>query len=273
MTTALTIEADPYILPLPGPDSPVVMDRWISPGNTHPNSRYSDDIWSMGPLTDNPGTSIHKINWRSCPATLRSEFRRIVWVLINGELRPTYVQERGFQNRARDGVISMRDNIVQWMKFARWLDRQGVSQLSDCTIEHWKAYAAENTSGCTRDYTRTVLCWLSDLSAFDQLSISPCGATRPPWEDEGIDDYLPAETAEAGGENKTEPLDPTVIGPVLTWSIRLVEDFSEDILAAWAERRSMHARVKATPSTRGAWQPSRYICSHWSTPELLCPPL
>ncbi|NMI55726.1 MULTISPECIES: hypothetical protein [unclassified Streptomyces] len=175
----------------------------------------------MGPLTDNPGTSIHKINWRSCPAALRSEFRRIVWVLINGELRPTYVQERGFQNRARDGVISMRDNIVQWMKFARWLDRQGVSQLSDCTMEHWKAYAAESTSGCTREYTQTVLCWLSDLSAFDQLSISPCGATRPLWEDEGIDDYLPAETAEAGGENKTEPLDPTVIGPLLTDSQHL----------------------------------------------------
>ncbi|MFI1452183.1 hypothetical protein [Streptomyces roseus] len=250
MTTALTIEADPYILPLPGPDSPVVLDRWISAGNTHPNSRYGDGIWSMGPLTDNPGDSIHKINWKRCPATLRSEFRRLVWMLINGELRPTYIRERGFQNRTRDGVISMRDNILQWMKFARWLDRQGVPQVSDCTVEHWKAYAAKCTNGCTRGHAQTVLRWLSDLWAFDQLSVSPCGITCPPWEDEGIDDYLPAETGEAGGENKTEPLDPTVIGPLLTWSIRLVEDFSGDILAAWDERRRMHARVKATPSTR-----------------------
>ncbi|WP_308368075.1 integrase [Streptomyces sp. ISL-36] len=250
MTTALTIEADPYILPLPRPDSLVVLDRWISAGNTHPNSRYDDDIWSMGPLIDNPGDSIHKINWRACPAGLRSEFRRLVWVLINGELRPTYIRERGFQNRTRDGVLSMRDNILQWLKFARWLDRQGVSRLSDCTMEHWKAYAAKCTSGCTRGHAQTVLRWLSDLWAFDQLSVSPCGVTRPPWEDEGIDDYLPAETRKAGGENKTEPLDPTVIGPLLTWSIRLVEDFADDILAAWDERRRMHARVKATPSTR-----------------------
>lgn len=188
---------------------------------------------------------------RRCPASLRSEFRRLIWVLINGELRPTYVQERGFQNRGRDGVISMRDNILQWLKFARWLDRQEVSQLSDCIVEHWKAYAAKRTSGCTRDHALTVLRWLSDLWAFDQLSVSPCGITQPPWESEGVDDYLPAATGEAGGENKTEPLDPTVIGPLLTWSIRLVEDFSDDILAAWAERRRMHARVKATPSTRG----------------------
>ncbi|MDX3527518.1 integrase [Streptomyces sp. ID05-39B] len=251
MTTALTLEADPYILPLPGLESPVVLDRWISAGNTHPNSRYSEDVWSMGPLTDNPGDSIHKINMKRCPASLRSEFRRLIWVLINGELRPTYVQERGFQNRGRDGVINMRDNILQWMKFARWLDRQGVPQLSDCTVEHWKAYAAVRTSGCTRDHALTVLRWLSDLWAFDQLSVSPCGITQPPWESEGIDDYLPAAKGEAGGENKTEPLDPTVIGPLLTWSIRLVEDFSDDILAAWAERRRMHARVTATPSTRG----------------------
>ncbi|MFI9585992.1 integrase [Streptomyces sp. NPDC052236] len=251
MTTAPTLEADPYILPLPTPESPVVLDRWISAGNTHPNSQYSDDVWSMGPLIDNPGESIHKINLRRCPAALRSEFRRLIWVLINGELRPTYVQERGFQNRSRDGATSMRDNILQWMKFARWLDRHGVSQVSDCTVEHWKAYAAKCTSGCTRVHAQTVLRWLSDLWAFDQLSASPCGVTQPPWESEGIDDYLPAETGEAGGENKTEPLDPTVIGPLLTWSIRLVEDFSDDILAAWAERRRMHARVKATPSTRG----------------------
>lgn len=251
MTTAPTLETDPYILPLPGPESPVVLDRWISAGNPHPNSRYSDDVWSMGPLTDNPGGSIHKINLMRCPATLRSEFRHLIWVLINGELRPTYVQERGFQNRGRDGVINMRDNILQWMKFARWLDRQEVSQLSDCTPENWKAYAAKCTSRCTRDHAQTVLRWLSDLWAFDQLSASPCGITQPPWESEGIDDYLPATTGEAGGENKTEPLDPAVIGPLLTWSIRLVEDFSDDILAAWAERRRMHARVKATPSTRG----------------------
>ncbi|MGV2917291.1 hypothetical protein [Streptomyces alfalfae] len=118
-------------------------------------------------------------------------------------------------------------------------------------MEHWKAYAAKiASSGCGRGHALTVLRWLSDMWAFDQLSASPCGITRPPWEDEGIDDYLPAETGDGSGENKTEPLDPAVIGPLLTWSIRLVEDFSGDILAAWDERRRMHAQVKSTKTTR-----------------------
>jgi hypothetical protein len=43
----------------------------------------------------------------------------------------------------------------------------------------------------------------------------------------------------ADGENTTEPLDPQVIGPLLVWAIRVVEDFSSDILAAWAENRRL----------------------------------
>ncbi|WP_198520333.1 hypothetical protein [Kitasatospora sp. CB02891] len=48
--------ADPYVLPMPNPDSPVVLAKWISPGNTHPNSRYRDPFWAMAPLIDNPAS-------------------------------------------------------------------------------------------------------------------------------------------------------------------------------------------------------------------------
>ena len=51
--------------------------------------------------------------------------------------------------------------------------------------------------------------------AFDQLSARPNGIERPPWEELGIDDYLPAATT-AGGENATEPLAEQTIGPLLT---------------------------------------------------------
>ncbi|WP_174555467.1 hypothetical protein [Nocardia xishanensis] len=54
VTTALAAEPDPFILPMPGPDTLVVQNRWISQNNFKPNSRYRDDIWSLGPLTDNP---------------------------------------------------------------------------------------------------------------------------------------------------------------------------------------------------------------------------
>lgn len=247
MTEALAIEADPFILPMPGPDTPVVGDRWITASNIHPNSRYNDHIWSLGPLTDNPGHPLHQVTWSNCPTVLQPQMRLIIWTLINGELRPSYVKARSNQGCARDGVISMRNCILEWLKLARWLHRHDVTQLSEVTPEHWKAFAATRTAAQNnRGHALKLLRWLSDLWAFDQLSARSSGIIAPPWETEGVDDYLPAETGEANGENRIEPIDPAVIGPLLTWSIRLVEDLGDDILAAWAERRRMIAQVNET---------------------------
>lgn len=264
VTTALACEADPFVLPKPGPDTPVVQDRWISANNTHPNSRYSDDLWSLGPLTDNPGHPLHQVIWSKCPTVLQPEMRLIIWTLINGELRPSYVQARSMQGRARDGVLSMRNCILEWLKLARWLHRHGVTRLRECTAEHWTAFAATRTAAQNnRGHALKLLRWLSDLWAFDQLSAQPSGVISPPWESEGVDDYLPAATGDTNGENRTEPVDPTVIGPLLTWSIRLVEDFGDDILAAWAERRRMIAQVNATTPTPETLDTLRqYLLSH-----------
>ncbi|MER5641584.1 integrase [Kitasatospora sp. NPDC002227] len=70
-----------------------------------------------------------------------------------------------------------------------------------------------------------------------------------------MDDYLPAEQGGSEVENATEPFDPAVIGPLLVWSIRLVEDFADDILAAWNERRRMTdlaSTLRASPEGRAA---------------------
>ncbi|TQM78165.1 hypothetical protein FHX81_0419 [Saccharothrix saharensis] len=93
---------------------------------------------------------------------------------------------------------------------------------------------------------------LTRLWAFDQLSARPCRIGRPPWEDRGIDDYLPAATT-TGGENSTEPLSEHTMGPLLVWALRMVEDLGGDILAAEAERRRLtQAARTAASSTAGA---------------------
>ena len=81
------------------------------------------------------------------------------------------------------------------------------------------------------------------------------GSPRRRGKAEGADGYLPAAEGASGGENTTEPLDPQVIGPLLVWAIRVVEDFSDDILAAWAENRRLTALAESTagsPAGRAA---------------------
>ena len=248
--TAAAAEADPYVLPMPAPDSPVVPPKRVSPGNPHPVSRYQDLVWSLAPLIDNPGGHLWNIHWEECPGQLRGPLRLAAWVMINGELRPTYLQARGHQARGRSSATTISDTCREWTRLARWLHEHSITSLAACTHTQWRDYAAWRVKdGVSRGHARKTLGQLTDLWAFDQLTARPSGITRPPWESEGIDGYLPAADGAASGENMTEPLDPEVAGPLLVWAIRVTEDFSGDILAAWAENRRLTALAGSTPGS------------------------
>jgi integrase len=247
--TSLAAEYDPYILAMPGPNSPVVLPQWIGPDNTHPISRYQDPVWSLAPLIDNPSTSLFSIFWKKCPAPLLGQVKLVTWTMLNGRLRPTYLKDRGDRARGRTSAADMRDTCNEWMRLARWLHERRFTSLGDCTEEVWRAYISERCQdGVSRSYAEKICVFLSDLWAFDQLSAHPAGVTRPPWEIEGVDDFLPAADGSASGENSREPLDPQTLGPLLVWAIRFIDDFADDILAAWVERRRLLAMAAANNS-------------------------
>ncbi|MFD3612603.1 integrase [Streptomyces atroolivaceus] len=229
------------MLPLPTSDTPVVLSQWISRGNTHHNARYRDMVWPLAPLIDNPSTSLSKILWKNCPPPLREQMRLPVWTMINGRLRPTYLKSRGPRARPRTSPTDMQDSCWEWMRLARWLHLRDLT-LADCTEETWRSYISTRwDDGMSRSRAEETLSKLTDLWAFDQLSPRPAGVHRPPWDIEGVDDFLPAAGGTTRGENTTEPLDPQVLGPLLVWAIRFVDDFADDILTAWAERCRLSA--------------------------------
>ncbi|MFE9886665.1 integrase [Streptomyces scopuliridis] len=252
-TVATAAETDAYVLAMPAAASSVVLPQWISPGNTHPNSRYQDAIWSMAPLIDNPGTGLVKLHWKNCPEPLRDQVKFVAWTMINGQLRPTYLQTRGVQARSRSGGTDMLATCHEWMRLARWLHERQISSLAACTETQWRAYASERLGQVSRDTAAIICVRLANLWAFDQLSARPSGIARPPWETEGVDDFLPAIGTAGAGENVTEPLDPQVLGPLLIWAIRFIDDFADDILAAWAERRRLVAVAAATKAAPAGW--------------------
>jgi hypothetical protein len=246
-------EIDTYVLSMPAPASPVVLPEWISPGNTHPNSLYQDAIWSLAPLIDNPATGLVKVHWKNCPEPLRDQVKLAAWTMINGRLRPTYLQTRGVQARSRSGGPEMLSTCLEWMRLARWLHERQITSLGACTETEWRSYASERLAKVSRDTAAMICVRLANLWAFDQLSARRSRITRPPWETEGVDDFLPAVGAAASGENATEPLDPLVLGPLLIWAIRFVDDFADDILAAWAERCRLVALAAANKATPASW--------------------
>ncbi|GAA2644034.1 hypothetical protein GCM10010425_59740 [Streptomyces spororaveus] len=242
-------EHDPYELPMPGPDTPVV-PRAISAGSPHTNSRFADLTWSMAPLIDSPGTRMSQIHWRNCPDPLRGEMKLAAWTMINGRLRPTYLQTRGARARTRTSAPVMQETCRTWMRFARWLDKHGITSLAACTEDTWRVYATECWGeGVSRRQAGRLCSHLTALWQFDQLSACPRGVATPPWETEGVDGFLPAVDDIGRGENTTEPLDPRVLGPLLVWAVRFVDDFADDILAGWAEHRRLCALAIANRAT------------------------
>ncbi|ATW50848.1 integrase [Streptomyces peucetius] len=247
MTTAL--ELDRFRLPMPNPTTPVVPRHRVVAQHAHLNARYDAAVWPLAPLISNPSTSLAAIRWRNCPPALEAEIRLAVWTMINGELRPTFLKERAVRLRSRLSPEGMSDAVQQWMLLATWLEARGIQSLADCDSHVLKEYGHQlRDSGSGRTHVQRVLGWLTRLWAFDQLSARPAGIGRPPWDEFGADDFLPAATT-GGGENSREPLAEETIGPLLVWAIRMIDDLSDDILAAWDEATRLINIAKTNTAT------------------------
>lgn len=249
MSTTPATETDPYLLPLPSPTSPVVLPHHVNALHAHLNARYADPAWPLASLTENPSVSKRTIYWRRCPAVFQEEIRLASWNLINGQLRPTYLKNYGTRLRARISLGAIDQAISEWFKLAAWLEGRGIYRLAECDTDVLHYYGERcRDSGVGRQQVYKILGMLTRLWAFDQLSARPNGIGRPPWEDAGVDDYLPAATM-LGGENETEPLAEETMGPLLVWAMRVVDDLAEDILAAWAERQRLTDIARTSAAT------------------------
>ena len=62
----------------------------------------------------------------------------------------------------------------------------------------------------------------------------------PPWDGDDTRDLL--DTPRADRENATPRIHPDTLQPLLTWSLRFVEDFADDIIAAFATYQHLQQR-------------------------------
>ncbi|WP_406529513.1 integrase [Streptomyces sp. I8-5] len=250
MTTAYT----ELPLVVPGPDSPSIEPVLVVPSYRGTVNRYGAPAWPMAPLIDNPSAPRTTIHWTNFPDTTREEFRLIAWHMVNRALPDTFLVGKVPSWRTRQSAPAIYQAALTWSHFAHWLDKRGITSLDACTEEVFHDYGLRlsRQPGIGRSTVGHHLTALTRLWAFDEAGVLPRGIAEPPWNREGRDDYLPAATP-SGGENATEPLSPDTMGPLLIWALRVVEDFADDILAAWAENRRLTARAakaKATPAAR-----------------------
>jgi hypothetical protein len=217
-----------------------------------PLPRYGDPIWLLTPLDDNPAGRAHRIVWDGYPVVLREEFRLLVWLLINRRLPDAFLAGRAPSWRSRPSYAGIYHTHLAWLRLAKWLARRGTTTLRACQADVFDTYFddAIRPRGLDRTQVHNELAAFTRLWALDATSPRPAGVGEPPWAHDD-DEYVPS--ARPGGENTTEPIAPATIGPLLVWSLRLVEDFAADILAATEAHQRLLARAahaNATPESR-----------------------
>jgi integrase len=264
MSTLPVQSCDPFVLPMPLPSTLVIPERLVVARHAHLNGHFADDTWSWAPLIDNPSARLRATNWLVCPLSLREQVKLAAWSMANGRLRPTFVKERGKTIRTRLSALAMAGTVTAWISFAAWLDARGITTLAHCDTPVLYEYALElRERGIQRGSADKQLRALTRLWAFDQLSAQPAGIARPPWDEHGAGDYLPARRGYTGGENATEPVEEATMAALLCWAIRVVEDLSADILAAIAENeRIAAAATTATATSEGKAALERFLTRH-----------
>ena len=139
---------------------------------------------------------------------------------------------------------SMRNVVGQWCQLAQWLLGHDITRLCAVTVEDLADYAVDVTRSKISATTATSrLAAVSLLWAFAPHLPPGDRIPMPPWQTESMRDYLP-RTATAN-ENGTPPIHPAVMSPLLTWAMRFVDDFADDILAAWQEHQTLSRRIRA----------------------------
>ncbi len=225
----------------------------LAPGPV-PVSIYADEIWSLAQLVANPSASRPHLDWARFPAPLRPQVQLAAWTMINTPL-PTSVLVGHPTWHSRLGPHGIYDTVLRWQRFTIWLHHQGLDGLSQVTDEVLAAWAdhAARQRGARRGNVTKDLVALTRLWAFDAASPAPAGMPMPPWNRLGVDDFLPAQATAGRGENTTEPISAATMGPLLIWALRMVDDFADDILAAWAESRRLAdiaAHTECSPASK-----------------------
>lgn len=233
-------------------DDPFI-SRHRLPGGTAPGqvSRFGAARWDLALLSTGDHQKTVSLAWDPFPPDVRPSFRRAGWALVNLPT-PEELLERAWTRRVKwISPATMRSVVSHWRQFAAWLTDRGISRLADVDQDDLEDYAG-HVAGLKRRRQKTaeILASISLLWGFAPHLPSGDRIPMPPWESSGLRDYLPAD--EATNENTTPPIHPAVMSPLLIWALRFVEDFADDILAAWEERQRLIGQIPDHPDPAAA---------------------
>ncbi|WP_406415494.1 hypothetical protein [Streptomyces sp. NBC_00842] len=225
----------PSALPEHAADPFVLHGRQLGSGlRLEDTSRYSDPVWRM----DSAQLMAHDraliLNFPRVPERFRPAGKRLFYELLSGPLP---------DGEDRLEIVTIRTYFGEFVRFTKWLDKRwshhpDLLHLGLITGPDLQAYlrhlivvlSAGSTRGVTaRSFVRLLWRWRTALGP-DALAFDPLH----------LDDWSSPHSSGSRSENATSRLPESVLGPLVVWSLRFINDFAPDILEGsrqWHERR------------------------------------
>ncbi|MDH6709893.1 integrase [Kitasatospora sp. MAA19] len=234
--TALTRERFPA-------HAPVLAGHPLVPGvRLADTSRFGDDTWQLKHAQTQRHQNAIVINFALVPEPFRPTAKELAFLLLRGDLPPGLKPVRS--------IASVRKYLTGLNAVFTWLQGRGVTTAAAVTpgdIEAFTAHVAGlRVAHDTREARHRALrlLWLFRSTIGDPLTFDPASVGRVPG--------APSRTGGRGGrENATSRIPEQVHAPMLVWALRWVDDFSEDVLAAYEEWQQLDRWTKKSRKRRG----------------------
>ncbi len=226
----------------PEPDTVVLAKRPLTADTDIDTlSRFADDVWYLTPGIFEDNAKSTRINFAAMPEPFRLDAKYYIWQLINNEGRPT-----GWPalNTTAHASRALRT-------FMEWLIEQGVTAFAQVTLsilDDYLTWVGAQEIGLTARGSEL----LEVRRLWSYRSVLPPRMRLPapePWDGETISDLL--GRARPRAENRTPRIREQTMQPLLSWAMRFVEDFAEDIISAWHEHAMLTSRTRKDDGRAG----------------------
>ena len=127
---------------------------------------------------------------------------------------------------------------------------RGIRRFSEVTLAHLNTYVADvRDSDVSYDLREDLLAAVTRAWTMRHLLPETDRLPEaPPWGGERVRDVL--EGGRYRGENRTPRIHPDTMTALLSWSLRFVDDFAEDIIAAFHEHKALGSHLPGRRHTQ-----------------------
>jgi integrase len=235
---------DSGVLILPRPETSALLHRKQNPAvDPARHSLFRDDRWDLTPGLFEAHAVTCRLNFLPVPAGFRDHAKHYIWQLINHQPLRRLRSTRG----TRLALRSVSLTLPRITTFLAWLDTHRITSCDRVTIEDLDRYLADViTLEATTSMKSSLLVEVRRLWGYrDQLPTAMRLPEMEPWHGDDPKDLLGGHVRTR--ENRTPRLYTDTIDLLLMWSLRFVEGFADDIIAAFHEHLRLYPYG---PSTR-----------------------